>query len=102
STIGIMALPVALLMTGGEFDLSVGAIVTAGVVVAAQLYASFPALHWLVATLVLLAAGGAAGLVSGLVTTRLRVPSFITTLGMMLILEGAVFFWTGGSPQGAL
>jgi ribose transport system permease protein len=36
------------------------------------------------------------------VTTRLRVPSFITTLGMLLILQGAVFLWTGGAPKGAL
>ncbi|MGE6737729.1 ABC transporter permease, partial [Streptomyces sp. NPDC059900] len=36
------------------------------------------------------------------ITTLKRVPSFITTLGMMLILEGAVFFWTGGSPHGQL
>ena len=36
------------------------------------------------------------------VTTRLRVPSFITTLGMLLILSGAVFLWTGGAPRGAL
>jgi ribose transport system permease protein len=32
----------------------------------------------------------------------LRVPSFITTLGMLLILNGAVFWWTGGAPRGAL
>ena len=32
----------------------------------------------------------------------LRVPSFITTLGMLLILNGAVFLWTGGAPRGAL
>ncbi|WP_406016084.1 ABC transporter permease [Streptomyces sp. NBC_00984] len=86
----------------GEFDLSVGAIVTAGVVVAAELYGSFPAAPWPLVTAVLLLAGALAGLVSGLITTLLRVPSFITTLGMMLILEGAVFFWTGGSPHGAL
>ena len=29
-------------------------------------------------------------------------PSFITTLGMLLILNGAVFLWTGGAPRGAL
>ena len=29
-------------------------------------------------------------------------PSFITTLGMLLILQGAVFLWTGGAPRGAL
>ncbi|MFD5898945.1 MULTISPECIES: ABC transporter permease [unclassified Streptomyces] len=98
----ILAAGQYLVIVSGEFDLSVGAIVTAGVVVAAELYGSFPNAHWLVVTAVLLVAGGLAGLVSGLITTVLRVPSFITTLGMMLILEGAVFFWTGGSPQGVL
>ena len=39
---------------------------------------------------------------NGLITTRLKVPSFITTLGMLLILSGAVFWWTGGAPRGAL
>ncbi|MFB7553470.1 ABC transporter permease [Streptomyces sp. NPDC056154] len=98
----ILAAGQYLVIVCGEFDLSVGAIVTAGVVVAAELYGSFPGAPWLLVTAVLLLAGGLAGLVSGLITTLLRVPSFITTLGMMLILEGAVFFWTGGSPHGAL
>ncbi|MFE3587890.1 ABC transporter permease [Streptomyces niveus] len=98
----ILAAGQYLVIVCGEFDLSVGAIVTAGVVVAAELYGSFPDAHWLVVTAVLLVGGALAGLVSGLITTVLRVPSFITTLGMMLILEGAVFFWTGGSPQGVL
>ncbi|WTL29035.1 ABC transporter permease [Streptomyces sp. NBC_01498] len=98
----ILAAGQYLVVVGGEFDLSVGAVVTAGVVVAAELYGSFPGAPWPVVTGVLLAAGALAGLVSGLITTVLRVPSFITTLGMMLILEGAVFFWTGGSPQGVL
>ncbi|WP_406486074.1 ABC transporter permease [Streptomyces sp. NBC_01563] len=98
----ILAAGQYLVIVCGEFDLSVGAIVTAGVVVAAELYGSFPAAPWPLVTVVLLLAGALAGLVSGLITTLLRVPSFITTLGMMLILEGAVFFWTGGSPHGAL
>lgn len=92
----ILAAGQYLVIVCGEFDLSVGAVVTAGVVVA------FPAAPWPLVTAVLLLAGALAGLVSGLITTLLRVPSFITTLGMMLILEGAVFFWTGGSPQGVL
>ncbi|MDI3421171.1 ABC transporter permease [Streptomyces luteolus] len=91
-----------LVIVSGEFDLSVGAIVTAGVVVAAELYGSYPGAHWLLMTLALLLAGAVVGLVNGLISTGLRVPSFITTLGMMLILEGAVFYWTGGSPQGVL
>jgi ribose transport system permease protein len=98
----ILAAGQYLVIVCGEFDLSVGAIVTAGVVIAAELYGSFPAAPWLLVTAVLLAAGALTGLLNGLITTVLRVPSFITTLGMMLILEGAVFFWTGGSPHGAL
>ena len=52
--------------------------------------------------LVLVGLGVLVGLINGVVTTRLRVPSFITTLGMLLILQGAVFLWTGGAPTGEL
>lgn len=98
----ILAAGQYLVIVSGQFDLSVGAIVTVGVVVAAELYGSFPEASWLVVTLALLLGGAVVGLVNGLISTALRVPSFITTLGMMLILEGAVFYWTGGSPHGSL
>ncbi|MEV6521490.1 ABC transporter permease [Longispora sp. NPDC051575] len=100
--------PLAILAAGqyfvvvsGEFDLSVGSLVTAEVVIAARLIDGEPAATWPVLAL-LLAAGALVGLLNGLVTTLLRVPSFIATLGMMLILSGAVFLWTGGAPRGAL
>jgi ribose transport system permease protein len=88
-------------IVSGEFDLSVGSLVTVVVVVAARLSDGDPANTWPVIAL-LLAIGAAVGLVNGLITTRLRVPSFITTLGMLLILSGAVFLWTSGAPRGAL
>jgi ribose transport system permease protein len=88
-------------IVSGEFDLSVGSLVTVVVVVAARLIDGDPGKTWPVIAL-LLAMGAAVGLVNGLITTRLRVPSFITTLGMLLILAGAVFWWTGGAPRGAL
>jgi ribose transport system permease protein len=100
--------PIILLAAGqyfvivsGEFDLSVGSLVTAQVVVAARLIDSEPSRTWPV-VLLLLAFGAAVGLVNGLVTTRLRVPSFITTLGMFLILVGAVYLWSDGAPKGGL
>jgi ribose transport system permease protein len=100
--------PIILLAAGqyfvivsGEFDLSVGSLVTAQVVVAARLIDSEPSRTWPV-VLLLLAAGAAVGLANGLVTTRLRVPSFITTLGMYLILVGAVYLWSDGAPRGGL
>ncbi|MET8266688.1 ABC transporter permease [Micromonospora arida] len=100
--------PIILLAAGqyfvivsGEFDLSVGSLVTAQVVVAARLIDSDPARTWPV-VLLLLAFGVLVGLVNGLITTRLRVPSFITTLGMFLILVGAVYLWSDGAPKGGL
>ncbi|WDZ82879.1 ABC transporter permease [Micromonospora cathayae] len=88
-------------IVSGEFDLSVGSLVTAQVVVAARLIDSDPSRTWPVVAL-LLAGGMLVGLVNGLVTTRLRVPSFITTLGMFLILVGAVYLWSDGAPKGGL
>ncbi|RKR92097.1 monosaccharide ABC transporter membrane protein (CUT2 family) [Micromonospora pisi] len=100
--------PLAILAAGqvyviiaGEFDLSVGALVTAVVVVAARLSDGEAGHTWWL-LLLLLAGGALVGLVNGLVTTRLRVPSFIATLGMLLVLNGAVFLWSGGAPRGSL
>jgi ribose transport system permease protein len=88
-------------LISGGFDLSVGSLVTVVVVVAARLIDGEPGRAWPV-ILLLLAIGAAVGVFNGVVSTILRVPSFITTLGMLLILEGAVFLWTGGAPRGAL
>ncbi|MEU4422260.1 ABC transporter permease [Actinoplanes sp. NPDC024001] len=100
--------PIILLAAGqyfvivsGEFDLSVGSLVTAQVVVAARLIDNDPSRTWPVVAL-LLAFGVVVGLINGLVTTRLRVPSFISTLGMLLILVGAVYLWSDGAPKGGL
>jgi ribose transport system permease protein len=88
-------------IVSGEFDLSVGSLVTAQVVIAARLIDSDPDRTWPV-ILLLLAFGVVVGLVNGLITTLLRVPSFITTLGMYLILVGAVYLWSDGAPKGGL
>jgi ribose transport system permease protein len=88
-------------LISGGFDLSVGSLVTVVVVVAARLIDGEPG-RTLPVIVLLLAIGAAVGVFNGVVSTILRVPSFITTLGMLLILEGAVFLWTNGAPRGAL
>ncbi|MEV0202873.1 ABC transporter permease [Nonomuraea sp. NPDC050691] len=88
-------------IVSGEFDLSVGSLVTAEVVIAARLLDGSAEATWPVLAL-LIVLGPLVGLVNGVVTTLLRVPSFISTLGMLLILSGAIFLWTGGAPRGAL
>ncbi len=97
----ILAVGQYLVIVSGEFDLSVGSLVTVEVVVAARLIDGNEPATWPVLAL-LIALGLVVGLANGVVTTLLKVPSFITTLGMMLVLSGAVFLWTGGAPRGAL
>jgi len=97
----ILAAGQLFVIVSGEFDLSVGSLVTAVVVAAAGLTEGDPdRTWWVVATLFGL--GILVGLINGIVTTRLLVPSFITTLGMLLILQGAVLYWSGGAPRGSL
>lgn len=88
-------------IVSGGFDLSVGSLVTVVVVVAARLIDGEAAATWPVIALII-GIGAAVGLFNGLVVTQLKVPSFIVTLGMLLILSGAVFYWTGGAPTGSL
>jgi simple sugar transport system permease protein len=92
STIGIPAVAVALLMIGGEFDLSAGVMTgTAGLfmgVLATKLGMNL----WL-AILLTLAFCGAIGFLNGYMVVRTKLPSFIVTLATFFILRGAS---TGG------
>ncbi|MEU9579346.1 ABC transporter permease [Streptomyces chilikensis] len=87
STIGIMAVPVALLMIGGEFDLSAGVLVTTSALVSSMFSYQMTANVWVgvgVSLLVTLAVGA----FNGFMLTRTRLPSFIITLGTYLMLIG--------------
>lgn len=97
----VLAIGQYFVIVSGEFDLSVGALVGAQVVIAARLIDGEES-RTLPVMLLMIGFGLLVGLVNGLVTTLLRVPSFITTLGMLLVLNGAVRLWTGGAPTGAL
>lgn len=97
----VLAVGQYFVIVAGEFDLSVGSLVGAQVIIAARLIDGVESHTWPVIALMIVF-GLVIGLINGLVTTLLRVPSFITTLGMMLVLFGANRMWTGGSPTGAL
>ncbi|MET9801071.1 ABC transporter permease [Streptomyces sp. NPDC006368] len=87
STIGIMAVPVALLMIGGEFDLSAGVLVTSAALISSMFSYQLTANAWVgvgVSLLVTLAIGA----FNGVMLTRTKLPSFIITLGTFLMLTG--------------
>jgi simple sugar transport system permease protein len=82
-----MAVPVALLMIGGEFDLSAGVLVTSSALISSMFSYQMTANVWVgvgVSLLVTLAIGA----FNGVVLTRTRLPSFIVTLGTFLMLAG--------------
>jgi simple sugar transport system permease protein len=87
STIGIMAVPVALLMIGGEFDLSAGVMVTTSALFSSMFSYQMTANVW-VGVAVSLLVTLAIGFFNGFVLTRTRLPSFIITLGTFLMLTG--------------
>ena len=87
STIGIMAVPVALLMIGGEFDLSTGVAVTSSALISSMFSYQMTANVW-VGVGVSLLLTLAVGLFNGVMLTRTKLPSFIITLGTFLMLTG--------------
>ncbi|MBV9229160.1 MAG: hypothetical protein JOZ18_07585, partial [Chloroflexi bacterium] len=95
--VGIPALGVGVLMIAGEFDLSVGNNFIFSSIVMAQL-ATNGMNVWL-AALIGLVIGTGIGLLNGLITLRLRIPSFITTLGTSFFWLAATFFVHGASSQ---
>ncbi len=97
----ILAIGQYFVVVSGEFDLSVGSLVGAQVVIAALLIDGDES-RTIPVILLMLIFGALVGLINGLITTVLKVPSIITTLGMMLVLYGAIRLLTGGAPTGAL
>ncbi|MER5547908.1 ABC transporter permease [Streptomyces sp. NPDC001118] len=87
STIGIMALPVALLMIGGEFDLSSGVAVISSALTASMLSYQLTLNVW-TGVIVALVVSLAIGFFNGWMVVKTGLPSFLITLGTFLILQG--------------
>ncbi|MGN8119003.1 ABC transporter permease [Labrys sp. 22185] len=96
--LGLIALAMTLLMTSGEFDLSVGSLFGFSPVLMWTLFNSGATPLW-TAFLIALVVAALIGWVNGLFVTRLKIPSFLVTLGMLLVVRGTALFVTNGFPQ---
>jgi simple sugar transport system permease protein len=100
--LGILAIGAAMLMIGGEFDLSVGSMIAfTGLIFGAMLVTGdIPLVVAIPGTLAFAALAGA---VNGQIVLRTGLPSFIVTLAFLFILRGLTLVglkWaTGGSTQ---
>jgi simple sugar transport system permease protein len=88
ATIGIPAVAVAMLMIGGEFDLSAGVMTASAGILLGLLTAEWGLGIW-PALLIVFAAAAAIGFINGLLVVRTKLPSFIVTLATFFVLRGA-------------
>lgn len=95
--VSIVAVGMAFVIVSGEFDLSVGSTMAlAGVVAAFAMRVIAP--FWLVGLVAGIGTGAIVGLVNGYLTTRLRIPSFLITLGSLSVARGIVLLVTDTRP----
>ncbi|MFV0407932.1 MAG: ABC transporter permease [Propioniciclava sp.] len=95
SVLLVVALGVTFVVLMGSIDLSVGAIVTLAALVAATVAKNGDPF---VAILAGLGVGVAAGTINGVLFAYAKVPSFLATLGMSLVVGGVGLWFVGGRP----
>src|SRR3954465_349419 len=88
STIGIPAVVVALLMIGGEFDLSAGVMTGSAGLMLGILTTELDMNVWLAIVITMIAAG-TVGFINGYMVMATKLPSFIVTLATFFVLQGA-------------
>lgn len=81
----VMAVPIVFVIACGEIDLSFAYVIPVAAYVAAI---TMPAHGPILAVLMALGFGFGVGLVNGIITVTLAIPSFVVTLGMLGFLEG--------------
>lgn len=113
-TLAVQAIPVAILSTGmvlvivsRNIDLSVGSVTGIVAMTYAMLMtdwlpnifgmgADFP-FRWLIALLIGIGLGAAIGAVQGFIIAYVGVPSFVVTLGGLLSIRGAIWYFSNGA-----
>ena len=97
--LGMITLGMTLLMTAGEFDLSVGSVFGFAPIIMWTVYNTHTA-SLEVGFLAAMAIAAVIGYINGWMVTRLKIPSFLVTLGMLLVVRGTALYITDGFPQG--
>ena len=94
---GVLAIGVTFIIVTGGIDLSIGTTMTfasvVGGITAVNLGFPLP-----LAVLVCVLTGALVGLISGTLVSRLKIPPFIATLGMMMVTKGLSLVLSGAKP----
>jgi simple sugar transport system permease protein len=92
----IIACGEVMLMIGGEIDLSAGMVYALAPFI--MHFSADAGAPMLIALLLGLLGAGCVGLVNGVVTLMLSVPSFVTTLGTLFLVNGITLTISSGTP----
>ena len=96
---GVIACGLIFVMIGGEFDISVGSVMAlSGVITVKILNGMNTSVDYLVVFLVLLAMSVVIGILNGLLVAKVKINSFIVTLGGMMFYRGLAFYLSDGNP----
>ncbi len=96
--VAILACGEVMLMIGGEIDLSAGMVYALAPFV--MYFAQQAGVPMVLSILLGVAAGALVGLLNGVITILLSVPSFVTTLGTLFLLNGFTLTISNGTPVG--
>jgi ribose transport system permease protein len=97
SILGILAVGMTFLFVAGELDLSIGSNYSFLLMLMAYQNEDL-AIDPAFAAVAVIVIGMAIGAVNGFIVTRIGLPSFITTLGMLALLRGATNMMSSGYP----
>ena len=97
----LIALGQTLVILTGGIDLSVGSVIAVAAMTSAAVAKANPGQVWLT-VLSAMAVGLLAGTVNGLLVSRVDVPPFIATLGMLTAGSGIAYVIGGGAPINGL
>ena len=94
---GVLAVACTFVIISGGIDLSVGTLMTFCAVIAG-VFLTYWGLPLPLGILAAIAAGALVGMASGALIAKLKVPPFIATLGMMMLLKGLSLVISGTKP----
>ena len=94
---GVLAIAATLVIITGGIDLSVGTLMTFCAVMTGVVL-TFLGLPLLLGVAAAIATGALSGFISGTLVAKMKIPPFIATLGLMLILKGLSLVVSGTRP----
>ena len=96
SFVGIGAIGMTFCIMTGNFDISVGSMLALAGVLGASLAPRVSGVGGVIVTIIV---GLFLGFINGVFVTKLKIPAFITTLGMLFVFRAIAYIYTNNTPQ---